>query len=810
MAGFAMLTNLLKYSLVLSSVLAGSILGAVAQVAVDGVSIGNQMPANIAGRRPACSGSAVFPSFVRCTLTTSNEVITILHAQDVGVRTVRRYSKQAGHTRSAAQSEIVALGRRIGSAPVQIKWLPDGAAAPTAVIARWGDIDLHVVSPSARNDLGNGHSDKDDLFVDGFGDFQRSDQEDGDVYMIRGARGVVYSASFGRMGHRMIVEVDPVPLRARIYQRDMQAVLLKDQALKADDLSLWPEVAELTRRLALETNIGVADEELERVYAQRPKKLYSRVWSRLPGSIIEGLGRQEYRPGFDHYGPKTKHPEIRTQLQKLIREHPHDPFIEFAYYSESQLDRALALRPHSPVKAVLHYGIAHRIVRQLVRETVDVARRRYPKTPSGFANSDARIGFINSTPEAFDNKPAANFVPTWTDRARAARPHLEAALAASKSAIADDAAYMLGFLARHEGNYDAAMGYFLRAMAVGNSDYHGAAQSGAVRVLLTYSPAEQIKRVASSNEMGKQPALIYAAARSAFRAHRYAEVVAFGEQCLSRLGIAVGRIPATTDPERIDKELRRLAPQFDNNLNITELIYLLEASRELQQYIDALKSVARHNPDVFTKRAKTIILKYSMITDNVQQETLPRRATQLQHKDLRQALHLIQHTLDATSGKSDYGPLREWLHYRKVRVVAVSEPSLAADVVAVMRKEAPASLLLDDAMSELIYAQAIMLKDFSAAEATFRQLLSDRGGNAVDNAHSWMAIAYYCAKRRGDGQRIDREIIRKFPLTRHARYARARLAGNDQAMPNEGSDVCRPESRYNSADRDEPDIEVAN
>jgi TolA-binding protein len=73
-----------------------------------------------------------------------------------------------------------------------------------------------------------------------------------------------------------------------------------------------------------------------------------------------------------------------------------------------------------------------------------------------------------------------------------------------------------------------------------------------------------------------------------------------------------------------------------------------------------------------------------------------------------------------------------------------------------------------------------MLQDVKGAEATFKFLIRKYpNGNAIDNAYSWMGILYRCAGRKDDAQSINREILRRFSLTRHAKYARERMANPD-------------------------------
>jgi outer membrane protein assembly factor BamD (BamD/ComL family) len=131
----------------------------------------------------------------------------------------------------------------------------------------------------------------------------------------------------------------------------------------------------------------------------------------------------------------------------------------------------------------------------------------------------------------------------------------------------------------------------------------------------------------------------------------------------------------------------------------------------------------------------------------------------------------------------DYARLREWLHYRKVRALAQFAPEAVASEISAMQREFPASKLLGNAMAEQIFAEGIMMKDPDAAQKTFNELLAKYpDSNAVDNAYSWMAISLRCAERLDAAQRINQEIVRRFPLTRHAQYARERLANPNRTV----------------------------
>jgi hypothetical protein len=79
-------------------------------------------------------------------------------------------------------------------------------------------------------------------------------------------------------------------------------------------------------------------------------------------------------------------------------------------------------------------------------------------------------------------------------------------------------------------------------------------------------------------------------------------------------------------------------------------------------------------------------------------------------------------------------------------------------------------------MTEQIFAEAVIVGDMVKATATFDELRQRYPeANAIDNAYSWMAIGWTCVGQPAKAREIDQEIVRLFPLTRHARYARERL-----------------------------------
>jgi tetratricopeptide (TPR) repeat protein len=359
-----------------------------------------------------------------------------------------------------------------------------------------------------------------------------------------------------------------------------------------------------------------------------------------------------------------------------------------------------------------------------------------------------------------------------------AKPHFEIVMRNVSVRHADDAAYLLGWFEFHQGQTVAALAYLSQALVVGNGDYwRWAALKQLVRILERFPPREQLTMVESSQVFAKQPALWYVAARSAYRDYDYELAIDAAKRALNAMGIPLDRLPATTDPKSIETALEKISPELARDENANEIPYLLEASREISQYANSLKSISPERPDALARRARAIIIKYSKLIDEYGSPGGRGAPSELSHRDLRQSLHLIDTTLEHVPKSAQYARLREWLHYRKVRVLVTFDPKTVPDAIAAMERDYPNSALLDDALAEQIYAQGLRLRDVSAAQDTFRRLVDNfPRGNAVDNGYTWMAIIYRCEKRFDDALNMNREIIRRFPATRHAMYARERMA----------------------------------
>jgi tetratricopeptide (TPR) repeat protein len=619
---------------------------------VEGMTLGERIPLGTTNYRSyKCGSSTYFEDYTWCQRTRVSTTSAgrgslsnaIIHAKDGTAIYLMAKAMPVSLDRSAVQKEMDELSKQFNAEPTKVEWLPQAAGVPSSIIAVWGRIELRKLKPDdaevAREDDPSAG-----VLVDFLGDVARSAKAGLPVFRVAGGAGYLYAASFdaGSRGYRRYVAVDVSQPALKKFEPALHEVLQKDQSLAGDDYKLWPEVALLARNLSLASSPAIASEALDKVFDQfRSKKLRSHVWSLLPLGSVSNLAERAYW-SLNIYGPKTEYPEIRESIQKFLADHPSEPFSEFLYYTIGDFDKALKVNPNSVISGVLRYGSGHRIIEALFEDTRKVVK--IPNTPYQPVN-DTLVG-LNQHPELYDNKLLANVVPQFAARAAAAQPWFEAVLRDETSPQRDDAAYILGWLAFHQGRFKEALAYLSQAMALGNGDYRRpAAMRQVVRIMARVPAREQIAMVESDPTFAQQPALWYVAARSAYRDFNYASAIETAQRGLNALKVPLDRLPATTDPKKINDALEKIEPKLEDDLNINEMPYLVEASREILQYETYLKSAAADRPDNVAKTARAIILKYSLLLDQPDQAARRRSAPELAHKDLRQAVHLIDMTL---------------------------------------------------------------------------------------------------------------------------------------------------------------------
>jgi tetratricopeptide (TPR) repeat protein len=394
--------------------------------------------------------------------------------------------------------------------------------------------------------------------------------------------------------------------------------------------------------------------------------------------------------------------------------------------------------------------------------------------------------YFNQFPERYDSHPMARKFPDFTSLTDRLLPQFEEVLNDRRSPHFDDAAYFLGWLEYHRGNVNEALDKFELAIALipkGGSQstddnpsddyaYFALRQTG--RILRTLSPEDAIGRVQNSKILSSQPALWYTVLDSLYQLHRNQVVMDGARRALREFGVTIEDLPVTTDPGRITAAFTKL--KLAGHPELEEIAYLYNASREAERLEALLSNINERPPSSIAVAVKGMVIKYSLTRESDLENKSTRTGPRPQHRDLRQSIYLAQLSLDYLPKNPEFSQLRKWLHYKRITLLAQFDPLKVAAANAKLEEEFPNSILLNDGMAEQVFAEAVVIGDMSRATATFNALRQKfPTGNAVDNAYSWMAIGWTCAGQPVTARKVNEEIVRLFPLTRHASYARERL-----------------------------------
>lgn len=767
-----------------------------------------------------CEPSDQFSSAVECrseTESSSQQLVSraIVHSDDGKRLFASVHTTPTKLNRDAVAAEIQAFSDVIGSEPRSVAWSGDGDEWVN-VIATWGQLEIE---PDIVERLG----------IEAV--FNVLDNPDDTLYRMNGEAGFAYVANLeeGGFGESYHVAARPDDLSIRHFRSTVAQVLTKDQALAPTDYSLWPDVALATRNLSLNVSPETANRELDDVFdAMGSEKLRSHVWAILPFGNIQRLREGRYWR-YDTFGAETRYPEIIAAAEDFIAREPHDKFVDFAYYMLGDFQGALDANPNSVIASPLHHALGFQIVQRLVLEGLNVAKGRVTRytlptaieqldallesdatTTDSWADDrfyvDSGLIFLNRHPELFDGKSLSTYIPEFAAAAAEARAHYGAASKVNSSA--DDAAFMSGWLARHVDELDPAAQFLSTGLQFTDDhadvmqaddedllnwiDYSPGLLKEAVRVVEALPAERRMPTVDGHTSFNSKPALWYAAARSVYREFDFASAGEIAQTALTKSGVSIDRLPTSTDPDRIYEALQNVDPALLDDYNFVELPYLLAASEEISDYISRLDDVARQDPQSLARQARMLVVKYSLLIDPPADSSVPQGAPVPEHKDLRQALRLIATTLEHTAGLAGYTDLREWLYYRQARILAVFRPLELGAAIAAMERDFPESELLDDVKAEQIFAQGIMLGDVDGAKAAFDEVV-DRypSSNAADNAYSWMQIVLTCAGRKEEAKVVNDDIIRLFPMTRHAIYAQERRGDPDRWAGDECGEYLR-------------------
>src|SRR5262249_24649412 len=143
-------------------------------------------------------------------------------------------------------------------------------------------------------------------------------------------------------------------------------------------------------------------------------------------------------------------------------------------------------------------------------------------------------------------------------------------------------------------------------------------------------------------------------------------------RALREFGVTIEDLPVTTDRKRIDDAFTKL--NLAGESEPKEIVYLYNAAREAKQFKTMLSNVDRLSPQFVAGIVRAMVVKYSLTKDSDLQAQWTAKGIRPRHKDLRQGIYLAEQSLDLIPKTAVFFKLREWLHYKRITLLAQFDP----------------------------------------------------------------------------------------------------------------------------------------
>ncbi|MGA2637435.1 hypothetical protein [Methylocella sp.] len=174
------------------------------EFSVDGLAVGMPVAPNSAAyHRYVCKPSEQYDQFTRCFESHTEKGVqisrTILHASNLVTWYVNKVVSPAYFTATDIDAEINRLSSQFSSAP-HIYRLNETYGYPKAVIATFGGVELHPLTPNDLAILAQGNSPRAGILVDFLSNFGMSAKAHLPVYRLSGTKGFAWIASYNQQG----------------------------------------------------------------------------------------------------------------------------------------------------------------------------------------------------------------------------------------------------------------------------------------------------------------------------------------------------------------------------------------------------------------------------------------------------------------------------------------------------------------------------------------------------------------------------------------------------------------------------------
>ena len=530
-----------------------------------------------------------------------------------------------------------------------------------------------------------------------------------------------------------------------LYESAAREVLKRDQrrqpwnyAMKYDLMICLQNYA---KKYGLEEGVALT----ERLKKEFGNKMASPILLVLPKWKMSFL-QQGVLVAYDIYKDKN---ELNDMLLPFIDRFPKDTFIDHAYYSIGQPEKALEINPKGLIRDVLLYNIGYNVIKKISKE-----ERRLEAI-----DKRGRLDYISSQPLFLEKLEYVDLNGMEKETVERAYQYFKKYVEEfPHRPLADDAAYWLAWLDFQYERFDDAIVWIKKSKVLGNKDYHQQLGfSGSLEIEMT--PFLNVKQLEMMSVEAKDfdyerekivinlvDRLPYAEALKILEEPKYKP---YEVEALFHLAKREYRDLAFVNA----LEAAKLAKAKGSGKNGDHISFIIQKIEELIDLGEIPKA------ELFTKVASGLKTHF---------------------KDRKMTFQFIDNAVKQFGDQEDLSTLL----YLKTVLLVNSNPAKVEAVVEEMLAKYTGSKLSDDALAELIYIQSMVLPELPKAEANLERMFSlYPNRNALDNATNWVAKAYF--RKRHDlkdgaaatekAKYYYQRIRQEFPMTRFAGYATQNL-----------------------------------
>jgi hypothetical protein len=506
------------------------------------------------------------------------------------------------------------------------------------------------------------------------------------------------------------------------YKKAAIQVLERDREKTVWDLSLKNDLAQCVRSYSIKNGQIKGLELVKELQKKYGFKLISVFWIAIPIEYLRlinlGYFTTDLENGIDD--------DTKNEIMQLIDLFPNDKFIDHAFLALNKYESILKINPSSRLSDLALFGLGYKIIsenrnKHFTNLAHNIGNDYYMRTLISKESIDK---------EGVDIEKAIQFFSRYIN-------------ISTKLPQADDACYWLGWLYAQQRKFEKAMEFLFLAQTVGNHDYALKAED-LQYYLINFLPVKD--RIAFFKKINIQK-INYAKQKQINYLVKKIDPIEAMRIVLSDTSLFHGYI--------INQIVENQLKNYGNLSNCIKLYSL-------------------YNNVITNQLLKNV---YSAVYIDKLNDKLIKKIARIKRDPACRIL--CDQIIDKVMIRAKDYDIEAKLIYLKIKIAEFEYSSEVEKLVKNFLLKYSKHDLADDVLAEMIYFQANVLRNFTKAELNFNQLIKTYpNGNAIDNASFWLAYGYE-QSNTADHLKIAKskylEIIKKYPYTRFARYAKRHI-----------------------------------